>query len=296
GRGTAGGNGTGGASAGSGGMGGARVLAKAETTIPAQYRNPVANPGKWTAKMYPAYYHGSGAAGAQLPKSATAIMKPCNVYTPPDYDPTKEYPLIFALHGYPDNQNTWYERPNPKPTVLMDNLITAKVIQPVIAVFPLGSATGNSNDTGGYTAFGSEMMGDLVPFIEANYKIKKGRDNRAIAGFSYGGMQTINVFLCFYLKEFSWFAALSPVSEGSSAIAACLEKEDPKMYPVNYLYIHAGTNELASGSAKGSADGLTMKSPYITSANFTYLVTALNHEYNNSNVGLYNILRIAFPY
>jgi enterochelin esterase-like enzyme len=276
-------------------MGGMRPPVKIESSIPPQYRNPVANPGKWTAKTYPAYYHGTGAAGAVLPKQSTAITKPCNVYTPPDYDPQKEYPLIFALHGYPDNQNTWYERPNPKPSVLIDNLITSKVIQPVIAVFPLGSSTGNSNDTGGYTAFGNEMMGDLIPFIEANYKVKKGRDNRAIAGFSYGGMQTINVFLCHYLKEFSWFAALSPVGDNSTKIAACLETQNPAMYPVNYFYIHTGSNELATGTAKASADGLTAKSPHITAKNFTFLITDGGHDYNNSNIGLYNILRAAFP-
>ena len=165
-------------------------------------------------------------------------------------------------------------------------------------MFPLGSATGNSNDTGGYTAFGSEMMGDLVPFIEANYKIKKGRDNRAIAGFSYGGMQTINVFLCFYLKEFSWFAALSPVSEDSSAIASCLRRRIPAR--CTRSIISTSTREAANSpqaARRRSADGLTMKaSPYVTSANFTYLVTGGGHDYNNSNIGLYNILRIAFPY
>jgi hypothetical protein len=293
-----GGAGTGGAAGdtngGMGGTGGMRPVVKIESSIPSDYTKPVANPGQWTAKTYPAYYHGTGSVDTVLEKQSTPITKPCNVYTPPDYDPQKEYPLIFALHGYPDNQNTWYERPSPKPNVLIDNLITSKVIQPVIAVFPLGSSTGNSNDTGGYTVFGNEMMGDLIPFIEANYKVKKGRDNRAIAGFSYGGMQTINVFLCHYLKEFSWFAALSPVGDNSTKIAACLEKEDPKTYPINYFYIHTGANELATGSAKASADGLTMKSPYITSANFTFLITNGGHDYNNSNIGLYNILRVAF--
>jgi hypothetical protein len=85
------------------------------------------------------------------------------------------------------------------------------------------------------------------------------------------------------------------VGYGSTQIAACLEQEDPKTYPVNYFYIQSGANELATGTAKASADGLTTKSPYITAANFNYLVTGGGHDYDNSNIGFYNILRIAFP-
>ena len=69
------------------------------------------------------------------------------------------------------------------------------------------------------------------------------------------------------------------------------------MYPVNYFYIHAGSNELATSSAAASANGLTTKAaPTITSTNFTYLVTGGGHDYDNCNIGLYNIVRIAFPY
>ena len=272
------------AGGGTGGTGGMRPFAKVETTVPTQYGNPVANAGKWTSTTYPCYYHGSGSVGQVITKQSTPITKPVNIYTPPGYDPQTEYPLAFFLHGYPDNQDTWMQRAKIKPNVLLDNLIAAKIIKPIIGVWPMGSSTGNSNDTGGYMVFDNELMNDLIPFIEAHYSVKKDRDSRLMSGFSYGGMQTINVFLCHHLKDFGWFAGYSPAggNYNSDMIASCLKQENPAMYPVNYFYIHSGSNELATSSAAASANGLTMKAaPTITSANFTYLVTGGGHDYDN---------------
>ena len=301
--GTAGRGGTGGGTAGTGGgtagTGGMRPFAKPETSVPSQYGNAATNQGKWTSTTYPCYYHGSGSVGQVITKQSTAITKPVNIYTPPGYDAQTEYPLIFFLHGYPDNQDTWMQRAKIKPNVLLDNLINAKVIKPIIGVWPMGSSTGNSSDTGGYMVFDNEMMNDLIPFLESRYSIKKDRNSRAMSGFSYGGMQTINVFLCHHLKEFGWFGGYSPAggNYGSDMIASCLKQEDPAMYPVNYFYIQAGSNELATSSAAASANGLTTKAaPTITSANFTYLVTGGGHDYDNCTIGLYNFVRIAFPY
>ena len=287
------------AGGGTGGTGGMRPFVKVETTVPTQYGNPVANAGKWTSTTYPCYYHGSGSVGQVITKQSTPITKAVNIYTPPGYDPQTEYPLAFFLHGYPDNQDTWMQRAKIKPNVLLDNLIAAKIIKPIIGVWPMGSSTGNSNDTGGYMVFDNELMNDLIPFIESHYSVKKDRDSRLMSGFSYGGMQTINVFLCHHLKDFGWFAGYSPAggNYNSDMIASCLKQEAPAMYPVNYFYIHAGSNELATSSAAASANGLTTKAaPTITSANFTYLVTGGGHDYDNCNIGLYNIVRIAFPY
>jgi enterochelin esterase-like enzyme len=145
--------------------------------------------------------------------------------------------------------------------------------------------------------FDNEMMNDLIPFIESKYSVKKDRDSRLISGFSYGGMQTINVFLCHHLKDFGWFAGYSPAGGNYNAdgIAKCLQPQEPTKYPVNYFYVHTGANELATSSAKASAEGLTTKaSPTITPANFTFLTTGGGHDYDNCNIGLYNIVRVAF--
>ncbi len=127
--------------------------------------------------MYPAYWYSQNAPSSEafqstptIPKQSTPIMKPCNVYTPPGYDKQTQYPLIIIMHGITDNENTWNERSNPNVAKLFDNLITAKVTQPFIAVFAYGTVNDSTN---GYYAFGAELTNDLLPFIEANYSVKK---------------------------------------------------------------------------------------------------------------------------
>jgi len=299
--------------AGAGGSGGAagapHVTVQLATSVPSQYRSAVANPGKWTSKTYPVYYYTTEASGSAsqtgtIPRQSTPITKPCNVYTPPNYDPQTEYPLIFVLHGITDNQNTWMERGDPKPNILLDNLITSKVIKPVIAVFPQGDSKSNYatntsySDTAGYYRFGNELMNDLVPFIEANYSVKKDRGSRAISGFSMGGMQTINVGLCQNLKNFAWFGAFDPAGGNfsSSQIPQYLQTEDAQTYPVYYFYISVGKDDTTAGtSAMSSANGLTSKTPYITAENFSFQNNfGGGHVYPTATIGLYNFLRIAF--
>jgi enterochelin esterase-like enzyme len=296
--------GTGGTMTGTGGM---RTMVQVATSVPTQYRNPVSNPGKWTAKTYPVYYYTTQKGGSSslttIPKQSQPITKPCNVYTPPGYDPQTQYPVIFVLHGITDNQNTWMERGDPKPNILLDNLITSKVIKPVVAVFPQGNSkpdfeTDKSySDTAGYYLFGNELMNDLVPFIEANYSVRKDRESRALAGFSMGGMQTINIGLCQNLKNIAWFGALSPAGGpfSSTQIAQYMQTQNAATYPLSYFYAMVGQSDsTAGGSADGSTNQLASKGPYITSANFTYHKVPGGHVYPVVTIGLYNFLRIAF--
>ncbi len=318
GSGHAGGTGTGGAGGAiSGGGGVPHVTPQNATTVPAMYGNAVASPGQFTAKMYPVYYYTTQTGGAAsqvfmtIPKQATPIMKPCNVYTPPGYSAQTQYPLIVIMHGITDNENTWNERSNPNVVKLFDNLITMKVTRPFIAVFAQGNSkpdyktdTSYSN-TAGYYLFGNELTNDLLPFIEANYSVSKDRGLRAMAGFSMGGMQTIDVGLCSHLKNFAWFAGLDPAGGnfGADDIAKYVAMQDPANNPLYYFYISVGNSDsTAGGSAAASANGLTTKGPYITGANFSFQnniggtgIPTGYHDYPTAEVGLYNFLRMAFP-
>ena len=291
------------AAAGSGGSGVPHVTPQNATSVPAMYGNPVANPGKLATKvMYPAYWYSTTASSSEafkstptIPKQSTPIMKPCNVYTPPGYDKQTQYPLIVIMHGITDNENTWNERSRPNVATLFDNLISSKATKPFVAVFALGTVNNNTN---AYYAFGAELMNDLLPFIEANYSVKKDRGSRAMAGFSFGGMQTINIGLCAHLKEFAWFAGLNAAggNAGANDIARYVEMQNPQMYPLYYFYIGVGNNDGTAGSScAASASGLTTKGPYITSANFSFQNNIPGgHDYPTAEVSLYNFLRMAF--
>jgi hypothetical protein len=273
------------------------------------YGNPVANPGKLTLKvMYPVYYYSTTTTREEafeptptIPKQSTPIMKPLNVYTPPGYDSQTQYPLIIIMHGITDNENTWNERSNPKIATLFDNLITSNTTKPFIAAFAWGTSV-ETNNTAGYYAFGGELINDLLPFLEANYSVKKDRGSRAMAGFSFGGMQTVNIGLCAHLKEFAWFAGLDAAGgvAGATEIASYVEMQNPQLHPLYYFYLSAGHNDDGAITAlRASSDGLTSKGPYITSANFSAQDDIDGpgdgaHVYPTAEVGLYNFLRMAF--
>lgn len=298
--------GAGGAAGGSdtGPLGGApHVTPQNATSVPANYGDTVANPGKLTTKvMYPVYWYSTTASASEafkttptIAKQSTPVMKPLNVYTPPGYDKQNQYPLIVIMHGITDNENTWNERSKPNVAKLFDNLITSKATKPFVAVFALGTV---NNSTNGYYAFGAELMNDLLPFVEANYSVRKDRGSRAMAGFSFGGMQTINIGLCAHLKEFAWFAGLNAAGGNANAtdIAKYVEMQNPQMYPLYYFYVGVGNNDgTAGGSSAASANGLTTKGPYITSANFSFQNNIPGgHDYPTAEVSLYNFLRMAF--
>lgn len=323
GSGTGGAVGTGGASlggqsgapqggkAGTGGVGGSdtgaiggvpHVTPQNATSVPANLGTPIANPGAWTSKEYQAYYYNANGSAADIfkppVKQSTPMTKPVNIYTPPGYDPQTQYPYIVVLHGYGNDEDRWSELAEPKLVPLFDNLITSKATKPFIAVFPNGTVGGASN-ANGYYNFGGELMLDLIPFLEANYSLKKDRGSRALAGFSFGGMQTLAIGLCAHLKDFAWFAGLDPAGPGTpsaDAIAQHVAMENPEMYPLHYLYISVGKSDgTAGGSAAAAANGLATKGPSITSANFSFQNNIPGaHTYPVAEVGLYNFLRMAF--
>lgn len=282
-----------------------KVTPSIATTIPALYGNPVANPGKFTTNVsYQVYWYSANAPSSEAFRSTPGFQKQTtpktkfyNVYLPPNYDAQKEYPLIIIMHGITDNPNMWIDRSNPKINVVFDNLITSNATKPFIAVFAAGTV---DNAQGGYYAFGAELMNELLPLIESKYPVRKDRGSRAMAGFSFGGMQTLSIGLCAHLKEFAWFAGLhaaGPPTPNSADIAKYVAAQDPETYPLYYLYLGTGTNDTGAGSS--SANGLATKGPHITTANFSWQNNLTgtgggSHNYMTAQVGLYNFLRMAF--
>ncbi|HEY5090079.1 MAG TPA: alpha/beta hydrolase-fold protein, partial [Polyangia bacterium] len=279
------------------------VTPSTATSVPAMYGNAVTNPGKMTTHlMYPVYYYSTNFSSPlpppNVPKLGTPMMKSCNVYTPPGYDQGTKYPLIIIMHGITDSPDTWIQRSSPAIATLFDNLITSKATKPFVAVFASGTINNNTN---GYYSFGAELVNDLLPFIEANYSVIKDRGSRAMAGFSFGGMQTLSTGLCTNLKDFAWFGGLDPAGPGTpsgSDIAKYVGMQNPQMYPLYYFYIGVGKNDgTAGGSSASAANGLP-QGQYITSANFSYQNNILGqdggHDYPTAETVLYNFLRMAF--
>lgn len=121
-----------------------------------------------------------------------------HVYTPPGYETSAEkYPVFYLLHGAGDCDDSWTSVGRAHD--ILDNLIAAKKAKPMIVVMPAGH-TGPFSfgpPAKGQTPparFEDDFAKDLRPHIEKHYRVLTGRENRAIAGLSMGGAQTLNVF------------------------------------------------------------------------------------------------------
>lgn len=129
-----------------------------------------------------------------------------NVYVPPDYDKDIKtiYPVFFLLHGSGDNERGWSTI--GRANVILDNLIAAKKAVPMIVVMPDGHAPTSNNDVD--NPFHEDLIKEIIPYIESNYRVKKGAENRALAGLSMGGFQTLDIGIS-HLDMFAWLGVFS---------------------------------------------------------------------------------------
>lgn len=137
------------------------------------------------------------------------------IYTPPNFSKKKKYPVFYLLHGIGGDEKEWLRGANPH--VILDNLYAENKLAPMIVVMPNGRAMkddraiGNIFDSAKVQAFATfekDLLNDLIPFIEKNYPVYTDRENRAIAGLSMGGGQSLNFGLG-NLDKFAWVGGFS---------------------------------------------------------------------------------------
>ena len=142
------------------------------------------------------------------------------VYTPPGYDPAanETYPVLYLLHGFSDDASAWTTV--GRANVILDNLIARGKAKPMIMVMPLGYGTMEFVRMGweawahaemrdrNFENFREILLNEVVPQVEGQYRIKKDRNARAIAGLSMGGTESLLTGLN-NLDKFSWIGAFS---------------------------------------------------------------------------------------
>jgi enterochelin esterase-like enzyme len=142
------------------------------------------------------------------------------VYTPPGYDghAKKPYPMMFLLHGYSDDASGWTAV--GRANIILDNLIAAGKAKPMVIVMTLGygaleilSPTSNSfRDPAlmkrNYDNYRDAALKEVLPAVEKAYNVSKDRTQRAIAGLSMGGAESLYVGLN-NIDTFAWVGAFS---------------------------------------------------------------------------------------
>ena len=127
---------------------------------------------------------------------ALGRLRRMHVYTPPGYESgTEKYPVFYLLHGAFDCDDSWSTV--GRAGFILDKLIAEKKAVPMIVVMPAGHTGPFSLRPGGgglsFDEFSNDFEKDLMPYIESHYRVKSDRADRAIAGLSMGGAQTLQI-------------------------------------------------------------------------------------------------------
>lgn len=136
------------------------------------------------------------------------------VYLPPGYTSRKRYPVLYLLHGIGGDEMEWYR--NGSPQIILDNLYAEGKLAPMIVVLPNGRAQKDDRPIGNvyatapaFAVFETDLLNDLMPYVQSHYSTKTGPENTALAGLSMGGGQALDFGLK-HLDKFGWIGAFSP--------------------------------------------------------------------------------------
>ena len=153
----------------------------------------------------------------------TNAWRRCFVYTPAEYNtnPTKRYPVLYLQHGSFEDETGWPVQ--GKANLILDNLIAEKKAEPMIIVMDNGYANkpqGNNNTSGNrtqpFSIFEDVMIREIIPLIDAKFRTKADRLNRAIAGLSMGANQTMRIIMN-HPDKFAYIGAFSSTPNYPSA-------------------------------------------------------------------------------
>ena len=160
--------------------------------------------------------------------STLNALRRMHVYTPPGYEAgNTKYPVLYLIHGGGDDDSGWSTI--GRAGFIVDNLLAAGKIKPMIVVMPNGSisipgvstalAPGDRSNPAAISAriqaisklhdtFVDDLLKNIIPHVEKTYRVLANRENRAIAGLSMGGAETLRVAPS-NLDKFSYIGVFS---------------------------------------------------------------------------------------
>lgn len=196
-----------------------------------------------------------------------------SVYLPEGYDGQTTLPVLYMLHGYGDDQNSWLDKGDL--AVLTSTAITNGEVGKMVVVTLDAMQTFYCNGVQDGLAYEDYFFNELVPTVEAMLNVGKDKAKRAVGGLSMGGYGTLyyaakhrDMFCCAY--------AMSP---------ACYIDGLPNLFD---LYPAAPVDELPDLTMEVGTEDTTVYGacPYLAGtiqplglANFEYIERAGVHDW-----------------
>ncbi|MDE6031629.1 MAG: hypothetical protein K2G32_08420 [Oscillospiraceae bacterium] len=226
---------------------------------------------------------------------------PVNVLLPTDYSEDKEYPVLYILHGYYDSQD-WMARDIVHIPEMLTNLIADGDSEEMIVVLPyiycskdMPYCTGmDTQNTLNYDNFINDMMTDLMPFIEENFSVAKGRENTAITGFSMGGRESLFIGIS-HPETFGYIAAVCPAPGLTHGTGDPWQLEESELaFDDNAPYlllISAAVNDGVVGGNPARYESIFTENGV---EHLWHTMSSTGHDASSVTPHLYNYLRMIF--
>lgn len=216
-------------------------------------------PAFWEAHDVP---HGAVEINWEKSKVINGETRAIWVYTPPGYEKgARRYPVLYLLHGSNDTAAGWTMAGNAN--FILDNLLANKKALPMVVVMPFGHATpfgarGGVGAPSNDVVFEDYMLKDVIPTVEAKYRVAPGRQNRAIAGLSMGGGQSLRIGLG-HLDLFSAVASFSGAIPGDfeTRFAGLLKDPQATNAKLKVLWLGCGQQDSLFARSKSVSELLT---------------------------------------
>ena len=231
--------------------------------------------------------------------------KGANVWLPPGYDESKQYPVFYVNHGYGGDEGSMVNGMGIRE--IATNLIKSGDAEPMIIVFTNQytdpaheKQTGNGQaDVPGYDNFVEDLPDSLMPYIESHYPVKTGRENTAIAGFSMGGRESLYIGMkCCdkigYIGAGAPAPGIYPTQDQFMNHPGVMSKEEIRIDPPYSPYVLM--------IAGGTSDGMVNDYPETYSKLFTehgtenifIPVPGGGHDASTVTPLMYNFIRVIF--
>lgn len=241
--------------------------------------------------------HGTILYTSYKSKTLNGIDRPLVIYTPPGYEknPGIKYPVLYLISGTTDTEETWTKV--GRANLILDNLIAQVKSVPMIIVMSYGnngiaiSGPASPDVLPMYKAYASEIINDIIPFTEKNFRIMADRDHRAVAGFSRGGGQSLwaglsNTDKFAYICSFSAYLTTEAFEQNFSSLYSNPEQTNKQ---IKLFWLSVGSEDFLYKQATEFMD--LLKSKKITTKT---MITTGGHTWMNARLFLSEVAPLLF--
>jgi enterochelin esterase-like enzyme len=218
------------------------------------------------------------------------------IYTPPGYDKARseKYPVFYLISGTTDTEETFFKV--GRTNLILDNLIAEGKAKPMIIVMPYGNPAARIAEQTGMPKpedlfsregedainraklFETDLVNQVIPYVEKNYRCIADRNGRAIGGFSRGGGQTLRAAFG-NMDTFAWiccYSAYLSTDEMESSYKYIGGEPDRTNEQLKLLWVSVGNEDFLYEQTVEFLD-------YLKSKNVQYksLITPGGHTWMN---------------